>query len=236
MRTLLKFDPLPKKDGGDGTGKPPTDAGAPAAGAGTPRRDRARRPRRRRRGGGDDDTGAAAEHAATPAAADAPTSRPPDTEPRARARRGGDGHQRRRRRTGGDGTARPRRATPRARPRSPGGHGRETSREPSAQNRHGSSAALVIPIRGPVTYARPAGRRRIDATGPSTQVDVSFSLEPDPQRLGELARAVAQSSRAPAAARAHQRPGPRSGSSARISTAAPTPSGSQTAFSSAWMP
>jgi hypothetical protein len=35
--------------------------------------------------------------------------------------------------------------------RNPGGHGRETCREPLAQKRHGSSAALVIPIRTPST-------------------------------------------------------------------------------------
>ena len=49
MQSLLKIDPLPKEDGGDGTGKP-TDARRPGDGRRRRRpRRRSRRPRRRRR-------------------------------------------------------------------------------------------------------------------------------------------------------------------------------------------
>ena len=47
--------------------------------------------------------------------------------------------------------------------RRPGGQGRETSREPSAQKRHGSSAAFVIPIRGPGHVRQ---RRALEDHGP----------------------------------------------------------------------
>ena len=108
-----------------------------------------------------------------------------------------------------------------------------------AQNRHGSSAAFVIPIRRSTddlpTSRQAAGGLR-DHDRPAQQVG-AVVLELDAQRLRELAgpraetldRARARGARASASI-------PSSGSSALISTAAPTPSGSQTAFSSAWMP
>ena len=48
---------------------------------------------------------------------------------------------------------------PRSASRAPGGHGFDTWREPAAQNRHGRSGALVIPIRVPTSDLAAAGRR-----------------------------------------------------------------------------
>ena len=106
----------------------------------------------------------------------------------------------------------------------------------------------MIPIRVPATISgsrRPIYGRfaRADANRPAREIAAVLG-ELDPERLRELAGPgaellVAHRGR-PAraerrAARAH-RLDPRERLSARISTAAPTPSGSQTAFSSAWMP
>ena len=55
--------------------------------------------------------------------------------------------------------------------RRPAGHGRDTLRDPTAQKRHGSSAALVIPMRVPVTTStssQPGGRGPI-RSGPRTR-------------------------------------------------------------------
>ena len=57
-------------------------------------------------------------------------------------------------------------------PRSPGGQGRDTLREPTAQKRHSSSAALVIPIRVPATIStssQPGGRGPM-RSGPASDV------------------------------------------------------------------
>ncbi len=69
-------------------------------------------------------------------------------------------------------------------------------------------------------------------TGPVTS-DVPFSPSSIPSAWVSLPGPLHSS---PAPRRDRISPDPRSGSSARISTAAPTPSSSQTAFSSAWMP
>ena len=95
-------------------------------------------------------------------------------------------------------TAPYRRVTGQRRPE-PGGQGRETSRDPSAQKRHGSSAALVIPIRGPGHVRQRLARQ--DPDGPGHQRRVVLA-QLDPQRLGELPRAVGRARRT--AARAHQ--------------------------------
>ena len=103
-----------------------------------------------------------------------------------------------------------------------------TEREPAAQNRHGSSAALVIPMRGPTSSSRrlPARPRRLDRDRPAEQVR-AVEVELDVERLGQLAGAGAEvlaaarargaraSRRAPRAARARgsaprrRRPRPR---------------------------
>ena len=96
-------------------------------------------------------------------------------------------------------------------------------REPATQNRHGSSAALVIPIRVPATTVDvlPARRRRLDRDRPGGEVG-RVVLELDAERLRELARARAEVARALAARGARAcASSPSSGSSARISTAAP---------------
>ncbi len=116
--------------------------------------------------------------------------------------------------------------------------GRDRNLLPAAQKRHGSSAALVIPMRRSTatsTPRHPRGRPE-NTIGPSVEV-AAVVLELDRERLRQLARPRAQvlgalDSRAGRASP----PTPSSGSSARISTAAPTPSGSLTAFSSAWIP
>ena len=189
----------------------------------------ATRRRRRRRP-------APAPHAdARAGAGTAPASRPGARAGRRRRtpRGGGGGRRRRRRPRTAQAAARPRRARA-----SPPASGRETQAAASAsQKRHGSSTALVIPIRvagddraasgsaGGQDLDRPARERR------------AVQVEPDAERLGELAGARAEvlvARRGRAGARIRSMPS--SGSSARISTAAPTPSSSATAFSSAWMP
>ena len=193
-------------------------AGRDAAGRTRRRRpSRARRPTRRRRTARGGATGVAAR----------PHRRAGGDPPRGTARAAGDAPAAPS--AGRTGSASARAAQ--ARGCRPGGQGRETSREPSAQKRHGSSAAFVIPIRGPVTYG--SGAPSKIRTGPAIS-DVPFSASSIPSAwvsfpgpLHELAATAAQ--------RASPRR-PRSGSSARIRTAAPTPSGSHTAFSSAWMP
>ena len=107
---------------------------------------------------------------------------------------------------------------------------RETSREPRAQKRHGRSAAFVIPIRGPVTYG--SGEPSSTRTGPETS-DVPFSAREIPSAWVSLPGPLQSS---PAPRRFLISSVPDSGVSARIRTAAPTPSPSQTAFSKAWMP
>ena len=120
-----------------------------------------------------------------------PTSRPPSRRPRRRRR---------------PRTARP--PPPAAPPRPPAGLARSArrhgvaqargprprhERKPAAQKRHGSSAAFVIPIRGPSissTGGQPAGGGSI-AIGPRTRSD-AVELELDPERLGELARPRAE--------------------------------------------
>ena len=120
----------------------------------------------------------------------------------------------------------------------PGGHGRDTQRLPAAQKRQGRSTARVIPMRGPTRIAG-AGASAAAAsirTGPSTRL-VPLRSSPIAERLRELAGARAEVLEPVApAARAHLVARPSSGSSARISTAAPVRSSSQTAFSSAWTP
>ena len=118
-----------------------------------------------------------------------------------------------------------------------GGRGRETLLEPAAQKRHGRSVALVMPTRGPTTTSTSSqpGAGRSNRTGPvarsvpltSSSMPSAWVSLPGPEQ-SSATRSTPRRSRI--AAR------PSSGSSARISTAAPTPSGSQTALSSAWMP
>ena len=114
--------------------------------------------------------------------------------------------------------------------------GRETKRLPAAQKRQGRSTALVIPIRGPVTTsARPGLRAAAAGTG---------------RRRGRRrcargrSRAPRSACRGPSRGRRRgarrgaraSRSSPAVGSSARISTAAASPSGSQTTLSRLWMP
>ena len=119
----------------------------------------------------------------------------------------------------------------------PGGHGRETLRLPATQKRHGSSTARVIPIRVLTTTTgsgRPAGGGPSSIGPPSSAVSLRSSQIPSAcvSLPGPEHRSVTRSR--PRRSRIASRPV--SGSSARISTAAPTPSGSTTAFSSAWTP
>ena len=119
----------------------------------------------------------------------------------------------------------------------PGGRGRETDRDPRAQKRHGSSGALVIPIRVPVTIAgssQPGGRGAI-RSGPRTR-SVALSPSPIPSACVSFPGPEQSCSSASTPRRSRIRSIPSTGSSARISTAAPTPSRSHTALTSAWMP
>ena len=120
----------------------------------------------------------------------------------------------------------------------PGGHGRETCGCPRAQKRHGSSTALRDPDARPGDEPRPlaAARRRAEPDRAVAQRSSSLWSSPMPSACVSLpGPSRGRRGRGAPAALAHAS-SPSSGSSARISTAAPTPSGSQTALSSAWMP
>ena len=209
MQSLLKIDPLPKKDGGDGTGKDIDPESTPTPGAGTVPPPTAHRAAATASTTPPADGGTGGDGAddARDAADQTPSRRDPAADRGATA---GDGGAAAGDRPGNREVAKPRRlpGTARAsRPASgPGGQGRETSREPTAQKRHGSSAALVIPIRAPVTYG--SGSPAWIRIGPSTS-DVLFSRELDPERLGELARAVGQLARVPRRARISSSPAQR---------------------------
>ena len=191
---------------------------------------RARRRRPQRRAGGARLRAAAGERRRPAAAAARPRPRRPPHRPPSGGGRSGGGTGRRaaparRRRLAGPGRDRAAAAATR-------------TRLSAAQKRHGSSTALVMPIRGPATTstARPAGAAGAMRTGPRAR-SRAVELQADAERLGQLARARAEVLGAlEAAPRAHRARRPSSGSSARISTAAPTPSGSATALSRAWMP
>ena len=156
----------------------------------TPRSPPRRRPRRRRTAtdGPGADGGAAAD--------DTGGARRAPSRPGAGADRAGPGADHSDRlptpAPGGDAGAGRRRHRLRRRAR-PGGHGRDTLRDPAAQNRHGSSTALVIPIRVPDDRldVLPARRRRLDRDRPRGEVG-RVVLERDAERLGELARPGAQ--------------------------------------------
>ena len=77
------------------------------------------------------------------------------------------------------------------------GSGRDRNGLPAAQKRHGSSVALLIPIRGPVatSTSRQSAARARSSNGARSSAR-AVELEPDPERLGELARARAQLARA----------------------------------------
>ena len=144
---------------------------------------RDRRPRRRGHGrpghaGDAADRGARRRRAAAPTAATTapssprarrrsrrPTPQPAEPAPTARDRRAdGGGDAAARRGTGAAPPHRPGLAARRPAVRRPSATAARREREPAAQKRHGSSAALVIPIRGADDEldALPARRRRLD--------------------------------------------------------------------------
>jgi hypothetical protein len=216
MQALLQIDP-PQRGAEARQPRRPTPGPAPTRPGHRPRRRAAPRRAGHRRG-------AAATHGAAPTTAPR-RARGPPTDPRRPPRDGA------RHRTAG--RRRPARREP-ASAAQPGGHGRETLRDPRAQNRHGSSAAFVIPIRGRTARRLPPGGGAPIATGPVARSRALCSSS-IPSACVSLPGPEQSRSALEPAPRAH-RSMPSSGSSARISTAAPTPSGSQTAFSSAWMP
>ena len=91
-----------------------------------------------------------------------------------------------------------------------------------------------MPTRTPVTISAERTAERMPI-GPATS-DVSFSVSSTPSACVSLPGPEHRSSSRSRPRRARISSTPSSGSSARISTAAPTPSASQTALSSAWMP
>ena len=117
------------------------------------------------------------------------------------------------------------------------GRGRDTCLFPATQKRQRSSTAFVIPIRVPPTTLGARGRMR---TGPSWRSPpLSDSSMPSAcvSLPGPEQRSCSRTAPLPLIPRrAYICSIPSSGSSARISTAAPTPSGSQTALNSAWIP
>ena len=90
------------------------------------------------------------------------------------------------------------------------------------------------PLAGDDPRRRP-GRRGSTSIGPPTS-DVSFSDSPIPSACVSFPGPEHRSTSRSSPRRSRIRSMPSTGSSARISTAAPTPSSSDTAFSSAWIP
>ena len=110
-------------------------------------------------------------------------------------------------------------------------------REPGTQKRQGSSAAFVMPMRTPTagsTGSQPGAGGSIEI-GPVARSEPLRSSS-IPSACVSLPGPEQRSSTRSSRRRARIRSRPSSGSSARISTAAPVPSSSQTALSSAWMP
>jgi hypothetical protein len=95
----------------------------------------------------------------------------------------------------------------------------------------------VIPILSPMTMrgARASGSRSSTSIGPSMS-DVPFSDSPIPSAWVSLPGPLQSSSCRATRRRCRISSTPSTGSSARIRTAAPTPSSSATAFSSEWIP
>ena len=164
-----------------------------------------------------------------------PSRRPRSHRPSSRRRR--SPHRRRsshRRRAVAPSRA-PRATSRQARRRAcPGGHGRDTHALAASQKRHGSSTALLIPIRVPTTISGSAVRGRI-SIGPSTS-GVPFRSSQIPSACVSLPGPLHRSSTRSSPRRSRIRSTPSTGSSARISAAAPVPSSSATALRSAWIP
>ncbi len=117
-----------------------------------------------------------------------------------------------------------------------GGRGGDTQRLVASQKRHGSSTALVIPIRVPTTSSGGrscGGRARISIGSPSV---VRLSSSPMPSAWVSFPGPEHRSSGRSRPRRSRIASRPSTGSRARISTAAPTPSSSHTALSRAWTP
>ena len=114
--------------------------------------------------------------------------------------------------------------------------GRETKGLPAAQKRQGRSTALVIPIRGPVTTAGPtaAGGSSRKGSRPRSALVVARGRSRAPRSACRGPSRGRRRGASPRRARISSRPAV--GSSARISTAAASPSGSATALSRLWMP
>src|ERR1700733_7939221 len=120
--------------------------------------------------------------------------------------------------------------------------GRETLASPAAAKRQGSSTACVIPTRVPTATS---GSRQLAArprmrTGPRDS-EVPFSSSQMPSACvslpGPEQRSRSRAGLPPMSPRLTRIcPILSSGASARISTAAPTPSPSQTALSGGWIP
>ncbi len=189
--------------------------------------------------------GGGTEHGSSPSApaAPAPSSPPAPASPSPRGKLARAQRRRRRREPGSDGRSQ----------RQPVGRGLDTWRLPAMQNRHGNSTALVIPTRVPTTTgsSHPSagaqtliGPRRRSPPFSDSQMPSAWVSLPGPEhssvsltdlladRRSDDLRSVVTRPRL-ASRRARISSIPSSGSSALISTAAPTPCGSQTALSSA---
>ena len=158
------------------------------------RRRRPRTPRRRGEGGGTEpapEAPAPAEPApAEPAPEAAGARRAAAERQRGEVARAGRARTDVRQRSTPSGDRRSRRYAAR---RSPAGHGRDTLREPTAQKRHSSSAAFVIPMRVPATTSTSSqpGGRGADPDRPADEVG-AVELELDRERLRQLARPGAE--------------------------------------------
>ncbi len=238
----LHYTPTGAPVGATGLASPSSGTSAPSQTQGTSQgkkkqqtqqnqqpQDNGERQRHRRSG----HAGARHRHATDPAAA----AHPRQQHRRGGHRRRGDGH--RHRHANGHRNAH---AGPvirqRATPRMLGGQGRETERLRGSAKRQGSSTALVMPTRSPT--ARVSGRSPSpggsSSMGPSPSSELPFSSRPIPSACVSLPGPEQSWWMSSRWRRSRIRSTPSTGSSALIRTAAPTPSGSQTAFRSAWMP
>ena len=117
------------------------------------------------------------------------------------------------------------------------GRGRETLGSPATANRHGSSAARVIPTRCPTSTRGPgrSGAGGSTLTGPTAR-SRPLTSSSIPSACVSLPGPEHRSCSRCRPRRRRIRAKPLVGARARISTAAPIPCGSQTVLKRAWMP
>ena len=184
----------------------------------------------------EEEAGGEAAAAAKPRRKAKPKKPRPKAKPKKRRRKLRKKHPKGRRKAAPRAAASPRDSQA-PRPLLPRGRGRETNGEPAAEKRQGRSTALVIPTRGPATTSGRAPGSGPSRRNGSRSSSASLCSRPTPSASVSLPgpeQRPASPCWEPRRSRIACRPAV--GSSARISTAAASPSGSATKLSRLWIP